>query len=186
MCASCGSLTTRSSGRSTRLATIGVIAPPLSASVRLPIVVVHGNGNTRMNSAIAVSLRSRGRRVAVVRGTPSSIQSVTRIARVGLGSAVCGDAGQLRRSHPSPRGSSGSSVRVGGVCRCLGSLAAKSRHSRRLASFEANPSSALGLYARVPSAYGVRIMRQPNYAFERTVKQPRNVRRHRAAAQRER
>jgi 3'-phosphoadenosine 5'-phosphosulfate (PAPS) 3'-phosphatase len=37
-----------------------------------------------------------------------------------------------------------------------------------------------------PISFGVHIMRQPNYAFERTVKQQRNHLRHRAAAQRER
>jgi hypothetical protein len=56
----------------------------------------------------------------------------------------------------------------------------------RLTPFNVIPAAAQSLYYRVPSAYGGSIMRQPNYAFERTVKPPRNHWRHRAAAQRER
>ena len=164
----------------------GGIAPPLNASVRLPIVVPHGNGNTRMNTALELPLRFRGRRVAVVRGSPRGIQTIKALLQTRLASAACGSAVCLRRGHPSRVVSSGSSVRLGGVCRWRRGLAARSLHLRRLASFEANSLSPPGLYGRVPSAYGVHIMRQPNYAFERTVKSPSNHWRDRAAAQRER
>ena len=139
-----------------------------------------------MNSAYELPLRSRGRRVAVVQSTRSGVRAGTVIARVGQASAVCGNAAYQRRGHPSPLGSSGSSVRLGGACRLRRGLSARSIHVNRLASVETNPSAPLGLYGSVPSAYGGHIMRQPNYAFERTVKPPRNVRRDRAAAQRER
>jgi hypothetical protein len=139
-----------------------------------------------MNSAIAVPLRFRGRHVAVVRGTPSGIQAIKALLQTRLASAACVDADCSRRGHPSPRVSSGSAVRLGGVCRCRRGPATRALHLKRLASSKTNPSSAPGLYGRVPAAYGGSIMRQPNYAFERTANRRRNHRRHRAAAQRER
>jgi len=78
----------------------GVIAPPLNASVRLPIVVPHGSDNARMNSAFKVPLRFRGRRVAVMRAMRSGIQAVTVVASFGLASAACG-----RRRLFAPRSS---------------------------------------------------------------------------------
>ena len=164
----------------------GVIAPPLNASVRLPIVVPRRIRNARMNPALELPLRSRGRRAAAVRATRSGVQAVTVLATSGPVTKSCSSSGRQPRGLARPGGSSGSSVRVGGVCRCRRGPAARPLHLRRQASFESNPSSALGLYARVPSAYGVRIMRQPNYALERTANPPRNLRRNRAAAQRER
>jgi len=179
-------LTTRSSGRSNSHAMFGDIAPPLNASVRLPTVVPHLEASARMNSAFEVPLRFSGRRVAVVRAKPSGIQAIKALLQTSLASAACGNARCLRRGHPSPVVSSCSSVRLGGVCRWRRGLTARSMHLNRLASVETNPSATPGLYGSVPSAYGGHIMRQPNYSFERTVKPPRNVRPHRAAAQRER
>ena len=164
----------------------GSIAPPLNASVRLPIVVPHLEVSARMNPALELSLRSRGRRVAVVRGTPRGIRAIKALLQTSLAPAACGNVGCSRRGHASPRFSSGSSVRLGGVCRWRRGLSARSMHLNRLASVETNQSATPGLYGSVPSAYGGHIMRQPNYAFERTVMWRRNHRRHRAAAQRER
>ena len=164
----------------------GGIAPPLNASVRLPILVPHLEVNARMKSASEVPLRFRGRRVAVVRGTPSGVQAVTVVASVGLASAACGNAACVRRGHPSPGISSSSSVWLRGVCRWRRGLAGRSLHLSRPTPFNVISAAALSLYSGAPAAYGGSIMRQPNYAFERTAKQQRNDRRHRAAAQRER
>ena len=164
----------------------GVIAPPLNASVRLPAVVPNLEVGARMKSANAVPLRFRGPTAAAVQVTRSGVQAVTVLATSGPVTKSCSSSGRQPRGLARPGGSSGSSIRVGGVCRCRRGPAARTLHLRRQASFESNPSSALGLYARVPSAYGVRIMRQPNYALERTAKPPRKYRRHHAAAQRER
>ena len=164
----------------------GGIAPPLNASVRLPILVPHGIGNRRTISAFVLPLRFRGRRVAVARGMPSGVRAIKTLLQAALASAACGNAGALRRGHPSAHVSSGLSVRLGGVCRWRPGLAARSMHSRPLALLNVIQPPAQSLYYSVPSAYGRSIMRQPNYAFERTVKSPRNHRRDRAAAQRER
>ena len=164
----------------------GGIAPPLNASVRLPIVVPHGNGSARMNPALELSLRFRGRRIAAVRGMPSGVQAVKVLARFSLASAACGNAACVRRGHPSPGISSSSSVWLRGVCRWRRGLAGRSLHLSRPTPFNVISAAALSLYSGAPAAYGGSIMRQPNYAFERTAKQQRNDRRHRAAAQRER
>jgi len=164
----------------------GGIAPPLNASVRLPIVVPHLEVSARMNSAIAVPLRSRGRCVAAVRVMRSGIQAIKARRKTHLASAACGNAGYSRSGHPSSFGSSGSSVLPSGVCRCLRDLADRALHLIRPTPFNVMPSAPLGLYSGAPAAYGGSIMRQPNYAFERTVKPTRNHWRQRAAAQRER
>jgi len=128
-----------------------VIAPPLNASVRLPAVVPHLEVSARMESASEVPLRFRGRRVAAVRVMPSGVQAVTVLASSGPGA---GCVNRLRPSgHKVPRSrsssgrqlrglvcsfvSSGSSVRLGGVCRCLGSRVHSSVRSQAGASFDA-------------------------------------------------
>ena len=164
----------------------GGIAPPLNASVRLPTVVPHFEVSARMNSAFEVPLRFRGRRVAVVQSMRSGVQAITVVARFGLASAACTNAACQRRGYPSPRVSSGSSVLLSGCCRWLRGLADRALHLICPTPFNVMQPPSLGLYSGVPAAYGGPIMRQPNYAFERTAKPPRNHRRHRAAAQRER
>jgi hypothetical protein len=162
--------------------------------------VPHLEVSARMKSASEVPLRFRGRHVAVVRATRSGVQAITAIvlSRPGAGCVnrdrrpghqvprSRSSPGRRRRSCPSPFVSSISSVRLGGVCRCRRGLAARSLHLSRLASLNVIQAAALSLYCSLATAYGGSIMRQPNYAFERTVKSPRNHRRHRAAAQRER
>jgi hypothetical protein len=139
-----------------------------------------------MNSAMAVPLRFRGRRVAVVRVMRSGIQAIKAQRKNHLASAACGNAGRPRCGYQSPRVSSGSSVLLSGVCRWLRGLADKALHLIYPTPFNVMQPAPLGLYSGAPAAYGGSIMRQPNYAFERTAKQQRNVWRHRAAAQRER
>jgi hypothetical protein len=144
-------LTTRSSGRSCGNAIFGVITPPLSASVRLPIVVPHPQGNARMKSALEWPLRFRGRRVAAVQVMPSGVQAIAVLASSGPG------AGCVRRfrqgSHKVPRSrssagrqrcglarpilSSDSSVWLGGVCRCPGGRVHSPLRSQTGASFAA-------------------------------------------------
>jgi hypothetical protein len=169
-------------------------------SVRLPIVVPHGNGNARMNSACEVSLRFRGRRVAVVRGTRRGVQAVRVTVLSGQGAGCVNrqrlgnhkvprsraSSGRRSRGLARPGLSSSSSVRGSGVCRCRRGPSARFLHVSRPTSLNVMQPASLGLYSGVPAAYGGSIMRQPNYAFERTAKKPRNVWRHRAAAQRER
>ena len=169
-------------------------------SVRLPILVPHLDGSARISSAIECLLRFRGTLVAVVRATPSGVQAITVLAssRPGAGCVIrlCradhqvprsrSSSGRQRRGCPSPLVRSGSSVWLGGDCRCRRGRAARLLHLNRRASFETGHSSPQSLYCGVPSAYGWGTMRQPNYALERTVLKPRNHRRDRAAAQRER
>jgi hypothetical protein len=178
----------------------GAACRPLNASVRLPIVVPRLEVSARMKSASEVPLCVRGRHVAVVRATRSGVQAIAAIVLSRPGAGCVNHhrrpGHQVPRSRSSsgrqPRGlacscvSSGSSVRFGGVCRCRRGLAARFLHSSRLALFETNPSSPPALYGSVLAAYGRPIMRQPNYALERTANRRRNHRRHRAAAQRER
>jgi hypothetical protein len=162
--------------------------------------VPHPQGNARMGSAIELSLRFRGPSAAAVRVMPSGVQAVTVVASSGPGAGCVkcsrqvghkvprsrSSAGRQRCSLARPVLSSGSSVWLGGVCRCRRSPAARSLHLNRLASFETNPAPSQGLYGSVPAPYGRPIMRQPNYALERTVMRLCNHRPHRAAAQRER
>jgi hypothetical protein len=156
--------------------------------------------NTRMNLALEWLLRFRGRRVAVLRGTRRGAQAVRATVLSGQGAGCVSrqrlgnykvprsraSSGRQPRGLARPGLSSGSSVRVGAVCRCRRGLAVRSMHLNLLVSFKTKPSLAPCLYGSVPAAYGWHTMRQPNYAFERTVMWRRNVRRHRAAAQRER
>jgi hypothetical protein len=179
----------------------GAACRPLNASVRLPIVVPHLEVSARMSSAMNLSLRFRGPIAAAVQATPRGDQAIAAIA------SSCPGAGCVNRhrlgKHEVPRSrassgrqrrdlartcvSSGSSVRLGGVCRCRRVPAVRSPHLRRLALFETNSSSSPGLYGGAPSAYGARIMRQPNYALQRTGNQPHfQFRPQRAAAERER
>ena len=178
----------------------GVNTPPLNASVRLPIRVPRLEVSARMSSAMERSLRFRGTPVAAVRATRSGVQTVTVLvsSRPGAGCVSRqrqvnhqvprsrASSGRRRRSQPSPLVSSSSSVRVGGVCRCIRGQPERAMHIHRYASFDAGRLSQAWLYLRAKSAYGWGTMRQPNYAFERTVKSPRKHLRHRAAAQRER
>ena len=158
----------------------------------------HPKGNARMSSAMECPLRFRGVTVAAARVTPSSVQAVTVLAssRPGAGCVNSrrqvghqvprgrSSSGRQPRGRPSPLVSSGSPIRFGGVCRCRRGRAAQLVHSYRCSSFETNQPSTQNLYCSVQAAYGVLIMRQPNYAFERTVIRQRNHRRQRAAAQR--
>jgi hypothetical protein len=144
--------------------------------------VPHREFSARMKSAIEWPLRFRSRRVAAVRVMPSGVQAIAVLASSGPGAGCVNrrrqaghkvprsrsSAGRQRRGVARPVLSSGSSVGLGGVCRYRRSPAARSLHLNRLASFKTNPSPLPGLYGRVPSAYGRHIMRQPNYAFERT------------------
>jgi hypothetical protein len=170
--------------------------------------------SARMSSAMGCSLRFRGPLVAAVRATRSGVQAIGVIVSSGPGAGCVNRLRLTEHKVPRSRSRSGrplrglarpvlsscSSVGFGGVCRCRRGPAARSLHLRRLASFEINPFSPPGLYGRVPSAYGRPIMRQPNYAFERTgepsararVRQSQllgpsaRLRRHVPAAQRER
>jgi hypothetical protein len=151
-------------------------------SVRLPIVVPRLEVSTRMKSANELPLRVRGRRVAVVRATPCGVPAVTVVVSCRPGAGCVNrhrrpghqvprsrsSSSRRRRSCPSPFVSSGSSVRLGGVCRCRRGLAARSLHLIRLVSLNVIQTAALGLYCSRATAYGAPIMRQPNYAFERT------------------
>ena len=151
--------------------------------VRLPMLVPHLEVSARMSSAIDCSLSFRGAHVSAMRVSPSSVQAGTVLAssRPGAGCAnrphltdhqlprSRSSSGRGRCGRPSPILSSGSSVRPGGVCRCLRGQAAKSAHSHRGSPFEASQSTQQGLYCSAQSAYGWGNMRQPNYAFERTV-----------------
>ena len=178
----------------------GTRAAPLNASVRLPVLVPHVEGSARLSSANNCSLRFRGTPVAVVRATPSGVRAVTVIASSRPDTGCVNrqrqvnhqvprsrsNSGRRPRGHPSSLVSSGSSVRLGGVCRCRRGRVARSVHSHRCPSFEANRSAPQGLYCSVQSAYGSFNMRQPNYALERKLVWRRNHRRLRVAAQRER
>jgi hypothetical protein len=158
-------------------------------------------GRARMKLASEMPLRFRGPIAAVVRATRSGDQAigVSVSSRPGAG---CVNRYRLT-NHKVPRSrasfgrqplglarpslSSGSSARADGVCRCRSGLAARSRHLSRLATFRANPTALPGLYGSVSSAYGRPIMRQPNYALQRTGNQPHfQFRPQRAAAERER
>ena len=169
-------------------------------SVRLPILVPHMNGNARTKSASEMPLRCRGPSVSVRPSMPRGVRAIELIASSCPGA---GCVNRLRSSehkvprsrsssgHP-PRGlarsfvSAGSAVEFGGVCRCARGKSESPIHTYHRASFGADLSSPLRLYLCDQSAYGRDSMRQPNYAFERTVMRQRNHRWHRAAAQRER
>jgi hypothetical protein len=157
-------------------------------------------GKARMKPARECPLCFRGPIAAALRVMPSGVQAVTNRASSGLGAGCVkrfrrGDhkvprsrssAGRQRCGLARPVLGSGSSVWRGGSCRCRSGLAARSQHSSRLATFRTNPTASPGLYGSASSAYGRPIMRQPNYALQRTVMRQRNLRRHRAAAERER
>jgi hypothetical protein len=127
---------------------VGVIAPPLNASVRLPAVVPPEKGNARMMSAATCALRFRGPPVAVRSITPRGVQAVTVMVSSGP------DAGCVNRlrqpNHKVPRSraspgrqpralarsfaSAGSTVELGGVCRCGLGKAEELAHSHGVAS----------------------------------------------------
>ena len=158
----------------------GDIVPPLSASVRLPIRVLHIKVSARMSSAMEYSLRFRGTLVAVVRAMRSGVQAVTVVASSCLGAGCVNRQRLADHQVPRSRSSSGrrpgglarpvlsscSSVRVGGVCRWRRGHAAGPVHSHRCPSFEASRSATQSLYVRDQSAYGVGNMRQLRFNFE--------------------
>jgi hypothetical protein len=141
----------------------------LMRSVRLPILVPHLEVRARMSSAISWSLRFRGPHVAVRPITPRGVQAITVILSCRPGAGCVNRQRlanyQVPRSRSSsgrqPRGlacplvSAGSSVGLGGVCRCLGSRVHSAVWSQAGASF------GVAACARVRSAQEFRQLSQP-------------------------
>ena len=169
-------------------------------SVRLPIVVPHRESSTRMGSAIECSLRFRGPPVAAGSVMPRGVQTVSVVASSRPGAGCVNRHPSLGHQVPRSRSSSsrqprglarslvisGSSVQLGGDCRCgLGKLS-KFAHSHRGSSFQVAAGARVRSANELNQVPSTAAVRQPNYAFERTVMWRRDHRRCRAAAQRER
>jgi hypothetical protein len=131
--------------------------------------VPHLEVSARMCTASGLPLRFRGRQVAAVRVRRRGAQAVTVLASSGLGAGCVNPHRQSRdevpRSRSSPRRplrglassfvSSGSSVWLGGVCRCPGGRVHSAVRSQAGASFNATAC------ARVRSAQELSQLSQP-------------------------
>jgi hypothetical protein len=145
-----------------------VLGASLNASVRLPIVVPIRQGRARIGSAMSCSLRFRGPAVAVRSIWPRGVQTIAVNMSSGPGAGCVNHSRSSGHKVPRSRSrssrqlrglacsfvSSGLSVRLGGVCRCLGGRVHSSLRSQPGASFD----DAVG--ARVRSAEEPRLLSQ--------------------------
>ena len=140
-------------------------------SVRLPIRVPQPNGNARMGLAIDCSLRFRGPPVAAESVTPRGVRAVSVVASSRLGAGCVNRHRSVehqvprRRSSSSrqPRGlarssvSAGSSVELGGDCRCHGSTSAKSFGLERRSLLYGRDARKLGVMGLNQLRTGIRV-----------------------------